>query len=55
MLIYHGSEDDTVPFAHIEAYARAIPDAVLCSLPGRDHQLDNDLADVAKDIRSLAV
>jgi predicted alpha/beta hydrolase family esterase len=53
VLIYHGSEDDTVPFAHIELYARAIPDAVVCSLPGRDHQLDNDLADIAKDIRAL--
>jgi predicted alpha/beta hydrolase family esterase len=53
VLIYHGSEDDTVPFAHIELYAMAIPDAVVCALPGRDHQLDNDLADVARDIRSL--
>ncbi len=53
VLIYHGSEDDTVPFAHIELYARAIPDAVVCALPGRDHQLDSDLADVAKDIVSL--
>ncbi|MBB3590864.1 hypothetical protein FHX08_001208 [Rhizobium sp. BK529] len=54
VLIYHGSDDDTVPFAHIELYAMAIPEAVVCALPGRDHQLDNDLADIAKDIRSLA-
>ncbi len=53
VLIYHGSEDDTVPFDHVELYAMAISDAVVCALPGRDHQLDNDLADIARDIRSL--
>lgn len=54
ILIYHGEDDDTVPFAHMKLYARSIPAAVICSLPQRDHQLGNDLGDVAKDIRSLA-
>lgn len=54
ILIYYGEDDDTVPFAHIELYAKSIPSAVVCSLPQRDHQLGNDLGDVAKDIRSLA-
>ncbi|AYG62991.1 alpha/beta fold hydrolase [Rhizobium jaguaris] len=50
VLIYHGSEDETVPFAHAELYAKAIPQAVVRSLPHRDHQLNNDLSEVAQDI-----
>ena len=46
--IAHGLEDDTVPPAHADLYARAIPEAHLHLLPGRDHQLGNDLADVAR-------
>ena len=51
---YHGSDDETAPFAHVELYARAIPQAVIRRLRDRDHQLDNDLSEVAKDIKSLS-
>ena len=51
--VFHGLEDDTAPPAHADLYARAIPQAQVHRLPGRDHQLDNDLADVATLIRSL--
>jgi len=51
--LYHGLSDETVPFAHAELYARAIPQAMLRSLSNCDHQFDNDLSEVAKDIRSL--
>jgi pimeloyl-ACP methyl ester carboxylesterase len=51
--VVHGLEDDTAPPAHADLYARTIPDAHLHLLPGRDHQLRNDLADVARLIRSL--
>jgi pimeloyl-ACP methyl ester carboxylesterase len=51
--VFHGSEDDTAPPAHADLYAQAIPQAQVHRLPGRDHQLDNDLADVAGVIRSL--
>ncbi|MDL2402883.1 alpha/beta fold hydrolase [Rhizobium mayense] len=50
VLIYHGSEDKIVPFGHAEFYAKAIPEAVVRSLPHRDHQLSNDLSEVAQDI-----
>jgi predicted alpha/beta hydrolase family esterase len=51
--LYHGSADDTAPIAHLDLYAAAIPQAVTRRLEGRDHQLGNDLTEVAHDIRSL--
>jgi predicted alpha/beta hydrolase family esterase len=51
--LYHGSADDTVPFAHIDLYVRAIPYALVRRLEGRNHQLNDDLAEVAADVRSL--
>ncbi|WP_261333555.1 hypothetical protein [Rhizobium leguminosarum] len=38
--------------AHVHLYAKAVPHAVVRTLEDRDHQLDNDLSDVARDIRS---
>ena len=49
--VFHGLADDEVPPAHADLYARAIPQATLHRLPGRDHQLGNDLVDVAAVIR----
>jgi hypothetical protein len=43
-------EDETVPPAHADRYARVIPQARLHRLPGRDHQLDDDLSEVARAI-----
>lgn len=51
--LFHGLEDDTVPPVHADLYARAIPQARVHRLPGRDHQLGNDLGDVARMIRAL--
>lgn len=51
--VFHGLDDDTAPPAHADLYARAIPQAQLHVLPGRDHQLGNDLAEVASVIRAL--
>jgi predicted alpha/beta hydrolase family esterase len=50
--LFHGLADDEVPASHIELYARVIPQARSHRLPGRDHQLGNDLADVANVIRT---
>jgi len=50
---YQGSEDDTVPFGHVDLHERAIPQAVVRRLAGRDHQLNEDLSEVAADIRRL--
>ena len=44
------SDDDTVPPAHADLYARAMPQAQVHRLPGRDHQLNNDLGEVASAI-----
>ena len=48
--VFHGLQDETAPQSHADLYARAIPQAKLHRLPGRDHQLDNDLSEVAKTI-----
>lgn len=51
--LYYGSEDDTVPPEHIQLYMQAIPQAAIHRLAGRDHQLNNDLSEVAADARKL--
>ena len=52
--LYHGLADDTAPPSHADLYARAIPEAHVHLLPGRDHQLDNDLTEIAAMIKTLA-
>jgi predicted alpha/beta hydrolase family esterase len=51
--LYHGRKDETAPFGHVHLYAQAIPQAIVRSLSGRDHQLNNDMSEVAADIRRL--
>jgi len=51
---YHGSADDTAPVGHVELYKQAIPQAHVRTLDGRDHQLNDDLSEVAADILKLA-
>ncbi|HWJ76288.1 MAG TPA: alpha/beta fold hydrolase [Kaistia sp.] len=51
--LYHGDADEIVPDTHAHLNARAIPQALLKILPGRDHQLNDDLSKVAADILSL--
>jgi len=51
---YHGSEDDTAPLAHVDLYASAVPGAIVHRLHGRDHQLNDDLTEVAAGVRALA-
>jgi len=52
--IFHGLDDDEVPATHADLYARAIPAAHIHRLPGRDHQLNNDLREVAVVIAGAA-
>jgi pimeloyl-ACP methyl ester carboxylesterase len=49
--VFHGLRDETAPPSHAHPYAAAIPQAQLHQLPGRDHQLNNDLSEVAEAIR----
>jgi predicted alpha/beta hydrolase family esterase len=51
--IYHGLEDEIAPPSHADLYACAIPRARIHRLPGRDHQLNDDLREVATAIESL--
>lgn len=53
--IYHGLADETAPPSHSELYARAIPQAHIHRLPDRDHQLNDDLSEIAATIRSWEV
>ena len=53
IFFYHGRDDDTVPFAHVELYAGAVPRAQVRRLADRDHQLNNRLSEIATDIRRL--
>ncbi|MEJ7596274.1 MAG: alpha/beta hydrolase [Kofleriaceae bacterium] len=50
--VFHGSDDQTVPPTHADLYARAIPHAQIHRLPGRDHQLNDSLSEVAKVLRT---
>jgi len=51
--IYHGLADETAPPSHARLYARAIPQARVHQLPGRDHQLNDDMREIAAAIKSL--
>jgi predicted alpha/beta hydrolase family esterase len=49
--VFHGLQDETVPPSHADLYALAIPQAQVRQLFGRDHQLNNDLSEVAEAVR----
>jgi predicted alpha/beta hydrolase family esterase len=49
--VFHGLQDEIAPPSHADLYARVIPQAQLHRVSGRDHQLDNDLSEVARTIR----
>jgi predicted alpha/beta hydrolase family esterase len=53
IFLYHGLDDAEVPVSHADRYAAALPQAHVRRLAGRDHQLNNDLSEVARDIRAL--
>lgn len=48
--LYQGDADETTPASHLDLYAEAIPHAKTRRLAGRDHQLNGDLSEVARDI-----
>lgn len=50
---FHGLADDTAPPEHADLYARVVPQAHVHHLAGRDHQLNDDLSEVARVIQSL--
>lgn len=52
IFLYHSPDDQTVPFAHLALYGKALPKALVRQTSG-GHQLNNDLSIVAKDIIDL--
>lgn len=53
LFLYHGLADEFVPVSHVDMYAGALPQAVVRRLEGRNHQLNDDLGAVARDIVAL--
>ena len=53
LFLYHGIADEVVPVAHVTMYAQVIPQAIVRRLGGRNHQLNEDLTEVADDIQQL--
>ena len=48
--VFHGLQDETALPSHADLYALVIPQAQVHLLPGRDHQLNNDLSEVAEAV-----
>ena len=53
LLLFHGEDDEVVPVAHVDMYAKALPKAIVRRLPGRNHQLNDDMTEVAREIACL--
>ena len=53
IFFYHSSDDEIVPFEHLALYGKKLPQATIRALDRRGHQLNNDVSEVAADIRSL--
>jgi Predicted esterase of the alpha/beta hydrolase fold len=50
---YHSRDDEVVPFPHLAIHAEKFPHAIVREFDGRGHQFNNDLSEVAADIKSL--
>jgi predicted alpha/beta hydrolase family esterase len=53
IFLYHNRDDPEVPFAHLALYAAKLPQATVREGASGGHQFDNDLTQVAQDIKSL--
>lgn len=54
IFLYHSRDDEVVPFGHLGLYKDQLPQATFREFDGRGHQFDNDLTEVAQDIKSLS-
>ena len=54
MFLYHGREDEEVPFEHLALYSEKLPDAAVRAVEGRGHQFGDDLSEVARDIKNVS-
>ena len=53
VFLYHSRDDEWVPYAHLALYAEKLPQATIHKFDGRGHQFDDDLSEVARDIKEL--
>ena len=53
IFLYHGRDDEVVPFAHLAQYAGRLPHATVRGVDDRGHQFGDDLSEVAEDIAGL--
>ena len=53
VFFYHSRDDDIVPFTHLALHAEKFPQATIREFVERGHQFNNDLSEVAADIKSL--
>ena len=53
--LFHSSDDEVIPFAHLQRYAELLPDASVHPLAGNGHLFDRgDLSEILEAIRSLS-
>lgn len=53
IFLYHSRDDEWVPFTHLAKYTEKIPQVTVREFDGRGHQFNNDLSEVAADIKYL--
>jgi predicted alpha/beta hydrolase family esterase len=53
VFFYHSRDDQWVPFAHLALYEEKLPQATIREFDGRGHQFNDDLSEVARDIKRL--
>lgn len=52
IFLYQCKDDEEVPFEHFLVYAQKLPQATVREIPSGGHQANNDLTQVARDIKS---
>ena len=53
LFFYHCRDDEEVPFSHLQQYKSKVSRAIFHEIGSGGHQLGNDLALVAQDVKSL--
>ena len=53
VFLYHGRDDEIIPFAHLAQFAEKFPQAAVREVDGCGHQFNNELSVVAEDIKGL--
>lgn len=53
IFFYHCRDDEVVPFGQFNLYRQQVPWATFIEIGSGGHQLNNDMTEVAKDIKSL--